>query len=228
MGAKGHIAGRLLATCNNVAWYDHSPNGKNPWNEYTDINDNYTLFHFTRRFRGAVGKGVCSKAIPPVLEIADRLNLQYDKNSIIKWKKDLYPLHFVYPIYDKLSSTRSFFAPAKHLVIIPDNLDNLVDRFIKTSFYYYIHPKDKTITFKHKYEAMSKKTNRTVRECIEHDLQETITEFKINKTDSDTCINNVDNLLDLDYFVTVINQLNLDFNRKKYLKTVKFIKDNIG
>jgi hypothetical protein len=228
IGAKGHIAGRLLATCNNVAWYNYKTNGKNPWNAYNDPNDNFTLFHFTRRFYGAVGKGVCSNTIPPVLEIADRLNLSYNNSSIVKWKKDLYPLHFVYPINDKLSSAKEFFGPAKHLVIIPDNIDNLVDRVIKTSFHYFINPKDKTKTFKDKYENMSKKTNQTVKECIEQDLLKMIDEFNTNRTAADTCVSDVDNLLDLDYFLTVIKNLNLEFNRNDYLKTVKFIKDNIG
>jgi hypothetical protein len=228
MGAKGHIAGRLLATCNNVAWYDHILNGKNPWNAYNDPNDNFTLFHFSRRFYGAIGEGICSKTVPPVLEIAKRSNTNYTKSSIITWKKNLYPLHFVYPTHSKLSSTRSFFSPAKHLIIIPNNIDDLVDRFIKTSFYYFIDLRDKTKTFKDKYEIISKETNQPIRKCIEQDLLKIIDEYNTSKTDSDTCINNVDNLLDLDYFLTVIKQLGLEFNRKDYLKTVKFIKDNIG
>ena len=229
MGAKGHIAGRLLATCDNVAWYNHKKNGENPWNAYNDSYDpNCTLFHFTRRFFGANSKGVCSRTVPPVLDIAERANLTYTNSSILKWKRDLYPLNFIYPIHGKLSSTRSFFSPAKHLVIIPDNIDSLVDRFFKTSFYYTVNPKEKSITFKDKYETISKKTNRTVKECVEQDLLKTITEFNANKTNTDICINNVDNLLDLDYFLTVIKQLNLEFNREDYLKTVKFIKDNNG
>ena len=31
MGSKGHQIGRLISTCDNIAWYDHADNGEQPW-----------------------------------------------------------------------------------------------------------------------------------------------------------------------------------------------------
>lgn len=222
-GGKGHIAGRLISTCNNVKWYDYTKNGDYPWLPYNDIDKMFTPFHFNRKFSGAKPKGVCSDTIPPVLDIAERLEFDYDVKDINYWKEKLYPYNFVYPLHSDLDKTKQFFGPAKYITIIPNKLDVLVDRFMKTTINYFISPRNKEFTFRDMYENLSKATGRSVRECVYNDLYTKIENYRLHTSTTDVVIESVDELMHVHNFKKITEQLDLEFNLESYNKTVQFI-----
>ena len=69
MGSKGHQIGRLISSCDNVAWYDHRGNGAHPWLPCSGIlNAELSKFHYDRRFAD-------NTTVPPVLDYARRSGL---------------------------------------------------------------------------------------------------------------------------------------------------------
>lgn len=224
-GAGGHAIGRIISSCNNVLWYDHITNGENPWDPYNDIVDSvFTPFHFTRRFKGAQGHGVCEKTVPPVLDFADRSKLDYDTSQITHWKRKLSPNNFVYPLHAELDKTREFFRPAKHIVVIPNDINDIVNRFKKTTFNYFISWKDKTYTYEKYYNEISLQKEKQVDECIFEDLSSIIENYKQSTVDEDVVVGSIKDLFDIDFFQTVTDKLDLEFNPVNYNKTINFIK----
>ena len=55
MGAKGHQIGRLLASCDNVAWYNNQANGEHPdayiEKELYGVDNHFTKYHWNRHFK---------------------------------------------------------------------------------------------------------------------------------------------------------------------------------
>lgn len=215
MGAKGHIAGRLLASCSNVSWYNYKKNGNNPWEPYSDDRPNFTPYHFSRRFAGAVGKGVCSKTVPPVLDMAEKNGYKNDSyQDIVKWKKQLCPNNLVYPLHSDLDKAHKFFISSKFLVVIPSDIDALVDRFMRTTANYFINSKNKAYTFLDYYENA---------ENVKIALEQKIQNFKDNTLQTDIVINNVDELLDFNFFKDICSKLDLQINRDNYEKVKGFV-----
>lgn len=226
-GSGGHAVGRLISSCNNVLWYDHDTNGMCPWKPYNDVVDSsFTPFHFTRRFKGSQGYGVCEKTVPPVLDFADRSNLECNVDQITEWKKKVYPYNLIYPLHADLDKTKEFFKPAKHIVIIPNNVEQLVDRFLLTTYNYFISWKDKTYTYEKYYNDMSLETGLTPKDCIYNDLITVINNYKSLICKEDVVISHVSDLLDKNYFQKVAEKMQLDFNLKNYEKTARFIMSN--
>ena len=80
MGAKGHQMGRLLASCDNVAWYNTKGNGEHPWLPYTEMYGkdlNFTKYHWNRCFKNG------TKVIP-VLDMAERQGLSTGSYDALK------------------------------------------------------------------------------------------------------------------------------------------------
>lgn len=202
MGAGAHQLGRLIATCNNVVWYNYKGNGTNPWNSYQEKDKNFTPYHFNRRFAGAVGKGVCENTIPPIGSKSNK-TLKEQQAEISKWCNKLYPNMFVYPLHESVDLTRSIFKTKKEIFIIP-TIDQLFERFMKTSYYYFASPNDKKITvgdlFSHNKDA------------IKEHLELKIHELKTNITKDVYVVNNVSKLLLQDNFEHLCKHFNLDFN----------------
>jgi len=216
MGAKGHIAGRLLASCNNVAWYNHVRNGSQPWLPYDDEErKDFTPFHFNRRFYGAKGNGVCDKTVPPVLDMAKKNGYKKENyQDIIDWKQKLFPNNLLYPLHSDLDKAHNFFINSKFLVILPTDIDALVDRFMKTTAKYFVNSRDKTYTFLDHYENVDN---------VKTALEEKIQNFKDNILETDVVINNVDELLNFNFFKDVCNKLDLQTNYDNYKKVKRFV-----
>ena len=225
-GAKGHIASRLIASCDNVIWYNHFKNGNYPWEPYNDIDINFTPFHFTRKFSGAEHAGVCDKTITPVLDIAEKNNISYNKENIDIWKAKLYPTNFVYPLHSELDKSKKFFCPAKHLVIIPKNIDHLVERFMNTTFNYFVSSNDKNKTYKHVYEEKSKQKNISVYNLVKEDLTKIIQNYNTYIDDNDYVLDDVNKMLLEENFQSICNFLDIKFNKHNYQKTKQFILEN--
>lgn len=222
MAAKGHAVGRLIASCKNVKWYDHYRNGKFPWEHYS-ADKNFTPFHFNRRFDGAVGNGVCENTVPPVLDMAEKNQYNYDADQIQKWKTKLYPFNFVYPLHSELDCARYFFKPAKHLVIIPSDIDRLVERFVKTTYNYYVNSQNKNFTYKDYYENKSNQTGISAHTLIEQDLLAKITNLKTNTTCSDFVIEDILDLFDRERFISLCDKFDLIFDESCYDQVLSFL-----
>ena len=202
MGAKAHQLGRLIASCDNVVWYDYKGNGVNPWNLYQEEDKNFTPYHFNRRFAGAVGKGICENTILPIGSKSDK-TLKEQQVEISKWCNKLYPSMFVYPLHESVELTRSVFKTKKEIFIIPP-IDQLFNRFMKTSYYYFASSDNKHITIGDLFNH-----NRT---AIKEHLELKINELKTSITKDVYVVNNVDNLLHQNNFKHLCKHFDLDFN----------------
>lgn len=229
MGGKGHIAGRLLASCNNVEWYDSEVNGEQPWIPYNDIDKCFTPFHFNRKFAGAARGVFCDKTVMGVLDIVDRNQTEQtifeQKQNISEWKKRLYPNHLIYTNHSDFDKTVAFFGEAKHVLILPDNVEKLLERFKNTTINYFISRNNKEWTFGDYYTEQSKKYNISVDDCIRKDLQTKIENFEKYKNLANVVITDVDNLLEESYFKNVCKQLSLEFNSIYYNHVRTFVKN---
>jgi hypothetical protein len=226
MGSGGHIAGRIISSCNNVSWYDHVQNGINPWDSFNIINDaNFSRLHFNKRFRGALGKGVCDKTIPPVLDMAEKQGREYSQDEIETWKQRLYPNNFVYTLHSDLDRVKNFFNPAKHFVIIPEDIELLYTRWINSTCHYYVDPRNRNYLFKDLYTDKANEQGITFKECLVNDLTAQIEGYKQKTDDKDFIIKEVSQLYDKDFFVTLCEKFDLEFNEMAFRKTVKFSKD---
>jgi len=202
MGAKAHQLGRLIASCDNVLWYNYKGNGTNPWEFYNEKDAGFTKFHFNRRFAGATGHGVCSKTIIPIGSKNDApINEQC---SIINmWCETISPKNFVYPLHEPVKLTRKIFLNSKEIFIIPD-LDIVFERFMKTSYHYFIsgEKKDTTIGKQFNYDTTA----------IKESLKNKIIDLKDNYNKNVYVVNDVKDMLDKTKFKELCKHFDLDFN----------------
>jgi hypothetical protein len=205
-GAGGHQLGRLIATCNNVVWYDYEGNGVAPWILYKQSDPRFSKFHFNRRFKGAIGNGVCEKTIIPVGSKSN-LNLQNQKKIIHEWKEKLVPNNFVYTLHEPVDIVRNIFGTHKEVFIIPD-IEFLYERFMKTSYYYFIDPKDKLYT-------MGDKLGHDKNKIYDF-LQDKISQLENNITQNTFVVNNVKDMLDETKFQELCKHFDLDFNLDRF------------
>lgn len=230
MGAKGHTAGRLFASCDNVSWYDNKVNGAYPWLPYNDVDENFTVFHFNRKFHGADTGNFCDKTVMGVLDTAKRNNSPYSiveqKTNIESWKKKLFPNNLLYTNHSDLDQTVEFFSNAKHVLILPDQVENIVERFKNTTLKYYISRKDKNFTFLDHYQKLSQEQNISLEDCIQNDILHKIDNFTTHKHKADIVIDSTDSLLDKEYFSEICKKINLVFNEFNYNKVRQFVYDN--
>ncbi len=211
-GAGGHQLGRLIATCDNVVWYDHDGNGSNPWILYDEPDPRFTKFHFNRRFKGATGNGVCEKTIIPVGSKSTK-NLQDQKKIINDWKEKLAPNNFVYTLHEPVDIVRNIFGANKEIFIIPD-IEFLYERFMKYSYYYFVDPKDKSYTLGDKLQHDKNKIYKF--------LQDKIVQLENSITENTFVVNNVKDMLDQTNFKKLCTHFDLDFNLDRFaaVKTI--------
>lgn len=201
-GARGHQLGRLIATCDNVVWYDYEGNGVDPWILYNEPDPRFTKFHYNRRFKGATGKGVCEKTIIPVGS-KSKVPLEEQKNIINDWKTKLNPNNFIYTLHEPVDVVRDIFGKQKEIFIIPD-IDFLYDRFMQTSYYYFVDPTNKEFTLGDKLEHSETK--------IRDFLHSKICDLENNITENTFVIKDVSDMLIEKNFLKLCNHFNLDFN----------------
>ena len=213
-GAGGHKLGRLIATCDNVLWYDYKGNGSAPWILYGENDHNFTKFHFNRRFAGATGKGVCEKTIIPVGS-KSKLSLDFQREIIQEWKMQLFPNNFIYTLHEPVDVMRNIFGKHKEVFIIPD-IKFLFERFMQTSYHYFIDPANKEYTLGDKLEHDAKK--------IHNFLEAKIKNLEDNVKENTFVVYDVKDMLDENNFLKLCEHLDLDFNLDSY-NAVKSIID---
>ena len=217
-GCGGHIAGRILSSSLDVAWYNHKQNGSNPWDPYT-VDPKFSRLHFNRRFSEDSNKG----GVPPVLDIAEKRNRHYNKDTLVPWAKKYYPQKILYPLHASIKSTKEYFVESKHLIIIPNNMDLLTERWMRSSYYYFIDGDKPDFTYGDKYILESKKYNVSVEELIKKDLGKQVNEYRKNISNTDIVIEEVSELYDPNDCEMIMSRLGLNFNMERFLKVMDLV-----
>jgi len=226
-GAKGHQIGRLISSCDNVIWFNHFKNGDRPWLPAMGMEmGNISKFHFDRRFRGAVGQGIDEYTVPPVLDMAERNQYDLDETQAMNlWSKKLDPFYFVYPLHSRLDASKQLFKQAKHLVVLSDNIENLVQRFIKTTanfVYSYSDPKKRT--FYEYFKDLDLDTDYT--DWVRQYVISLLDNYKSNLDENDFVIDDIQQLLDQSFFENLCDHFDLEFNEQNYSKVKEFVKED--
>jgi len=194
MASKGHQIGRLVSSCDNVSWYDHSGNGEHPWMPCSNIlNADLSKFHYDRRFAD-------NSTIPPVLDFARRSGLPL--RPTINYDNRL----LTYITHGELDESRDYF-DGNHLVVL--NLD--VERFMSTSWDFKVG-KTKT-PISELYTELE----------VVNMLYSNLFNYKEHMTEDDFVIESVDDLLDMDTFKKLCSKFGLQFNEQNYVKVRNFI-----
>ena len=194
MGSKGHQIGRLISSCDNVAWYDHPHNGTHPWEPCnTILNAELSRFHYDRRFAD-------NTTIPPALDYARRSGLP--ERPVIEYKDKL----LTYITHGDLDEARSYFK-GKHLVVLHKDLD----RFMATTWKFKVGKTKTPIS-----ELYTK-------EQVKQLLNNTLLNYETNTTPDDFVIESIEDMLDIDIFKEMCNRFNLQFNETKYNKVRDFL-----
>jgi len=235
-GARGHQIGRLISSCENVQWYNWTENGSTPWTPNKNPStSNLSIYHFDRRFDGAVGVGVCDKTVPPVLDFAKRnkyVEISFDK--ILDWGATVYPNNLLYVSHSDLDQSKDFFQHCKHIVVINENIDEIVERYLKTTanFIYSWTPTNsddwtiecQRLTFKE--AVMKEHPNVDYTEWVENYITKKLKNFKENIGPNDFVISRIEDLFDQSMFKSLCKKFNLTCNSDNYNKVYNFVKDD--
>lgn len=217
-GCGGHIAGRILASSEDVAWYNHDQNGDNPWDLYTaDLL--FSKLHFTRRFVTDTIDG----GVPPVLDMAEKKGVPYSRESLDPWLQMTSPKNILYPLHCDLPRTRRFFQSEKHLVIIPYNIDKLVEQWMRSSRFYFVSTNDKSFLYDDLYKQISIERNKSVEECVKEDLEKQVEQYKKDIIPKDVLINDVGEMFDPVNCESIMERLGLKFNLERFLKVMELV-----
>ena len=215
MGAKGHQLGRLLASSDDVAWYNHEANGEHPWVPYKEnylygTDANFTPFHWNRRFKGSIGQGFDEFTVPPVLDMAEKQGQSTGSfEPLNEWNKRVSPKHLLYALHGPLNKTKQFMEGAKHVIVIPHDITELFVRYLETSAKYYIDPTKKDKTYLEYFGSE--------RAILEH-LKRVVDNYSRFATQNDCIIVEVDRLMLEDNFIKMCNKLDIGFNKENYDK----------
>jgi len=136
-GARGYFLARCLATCSEVAWYDHPKNGANPW-DWNKFSVEESHAHSPAHFMCKWNTGLHTWSDRNIDFLSHNPNAHTKKifqqdwlNELLLTKKVIIPCHFT-PFYLK-----KYFPNSKIVQI--DNSDNwlpvLKQYFDKTSAY---------------------------------------------------------------------------------------------
>ena len=194
MASKGHQIGRLIASCDNVTWYDHPTNGKTPWEPCNNIlNSELSHFHYDRRFAD-------SSTIPPVLDYSRRSGLP--ERPVIEYKDRL----LTYVTHSDLDESRNYF-DGKHLVVLHKD----AERFMNVSSKFKVGKTKRLISELY-----------TEKQMIEM-LDNTLLNYETNTTPDDFVIESIDELLDIDIFKEMCSKFDLQFNETNYNKVRDFL-----
>ena len=198
MGSKGHQAGRLIATCDNVLWYNHEDNGKHPWLPCDGIlNSELNKFHFDRKFSD-------SSTIPAVLDFARRSGLPEDAD--ISYDRCQNGQNILYVTHSNLDESREFFK-GRHVVILDKNFD----RFMNTSWKFRVGTTKKLIS-----ELYTEKEAEIL-------LNDTLENYAEHLDTDDFIINQCESLLDEHVFLLLCEKFDLIFNEDEYNKVKEFL-----
>jgi hypothetical protein len=218
MGCRGHQVGRLLASCDNVLWYDHFKNGNQPWLPSFGLGRTFSNYHFTRRFKGAYGIGTDGLTVPPILERADANGFELKPlEKLQEWSERVYPNNIIIVTHGKLNETKEIFPDAKHIIVCPLNIKETVER-IKIVGADYRWGKKQDYTLRDAFTVEGK----TFEDSMAESLKEIIDSYAL-ATDKDIVINSSDELLNDQFFNAVCYKFNLTFNKTSYTKVKQFV-----
>ena len=225
-GAGGHMLGRMIASCDNIAWYDHAQNGEHPWEPYNEPNDvGFSKMHFNKRFAGASGAGSDNLRIPPMLKTAEERGIVTTREDIQGWKERLAPNNFVYTNHERLDDTKKLFDPAKYIVVIPKDIDLLIERWMRSSYFYFVNPKDKTYLARDLYNDKAKEQGITMKQVLQNEFEVQLANYKKYVTSDDIIIDEVQDILNYDVFEEVCTKLELVINKENYDKCKELFKN---
>lgn len=216
MGAKGHQIGRLLASCDNVAWYNTEANGEHPWMPYKEnalygTDKNFTIYHWNRRFKDGL-------TVPPVLDMAERQGLCTGKYDALKGPiEQVQPKHLLYTLHGALDKSKAFFEGAKHIVVIPKDMARLLARYCQTSAKYYVNPENPNKTFFDLYEGKYMNILEHLERCVDN--------YSRFASEEDVIVSDPDKLFIEDNFKMVCDKFELTFNKENYDKVISFIQN---
>ena len=127
----------------------------------------------------------------------------------------------LYTLHADLDKTKSFFKNSKHVVIIPKNIDLLIDRWLRSTYYYYVDPKEKSFLYRDLYIEKAEKLNLSIRDCLRKDFESQINNYKKYIDTQDVVVNEAKKLHDEDYFKSLCEKLSLEFNIVNYKKVLE-------
>lgn len=215
MGAKGHQIGRLLASCDNVAWYDNRANGEHPWMPYIEkelygVDNHFTKYHWNRHFKDGT-------KVAPVLDMAERQGLSTGSYDALKGTiEQVQPKHLLYALHGPLDKSKALFKDAKHVVVVPKDMARLLARYCQTSAKYYVDPEKPTKTFYDLYEGKYML-------MLEH-LERVVDNYSRFATEDDVIVTEPEKFFVEDNFKKVCEKFELEFNKEKFDKVINFLK----
>ena len=225
-GSGGHMLGRMIASCDNIAWYDHKQNGEYPWLPYCSPGDDkFSKMHFNKRFKGASGAGADTLRVPPILKTAEQRGIVTTRQDIQEWKERLSPNNFVYTNHELLDDTKKLFNPAKYVVIIPSDIDLLIERWMRSSYHYYFDPSRKEYLSGDLYNDKAKEQGITMKQVLRNEFEVQLANYRKFVTSDDVTIDQVQNILNYDVFEEVCTKLELVINKENYDKCKELFKN---
>ena len=137
----------------------------------------------------------------------------------------LAPNNFIYTNHELLNDTKQLFNPAKYIVVIPEDIDLLIERWMRSSYHYYFDPARKDYLSGDLYRDKAKEQGITMKQALRNDFEVQLSNYKKYVTSDDIVINEVNDILDYDYFSTVCKKLELVINKNNYLKVKELFKN---
>ena len=220
-GARGHQVGRLLCSCNNVLWFDHFKNGSQPWLPSYGLGKTFSKYHYTRRFEGAKGIGIDDKTFPPVLERAKATQSDpYPFTKIKDWSNKICPNLITVVLHDELQKTKKLFPNAKHIIVKPTNIKKIIDRLhIVGADYRWGKEAHETLRY------TFTKNGKSFEENMHNELSKILDSYQY-ADDNDIVIEDVDTLLNDNFFKHVCEKFNLIYNKTDFNKVKQFVSND--
>ena len=112
------------------------------------------------------------------------------------------------------------------MVIIPKDINILVDQWMNSSYHYFVSADDKDFTYGDLYYQYSIERNKSIRECIKEDLTLQVDQYKRDIIETDIVIHEVAVLYDNLVCEEIMNKLGLSFNMERYLRVLELVDEH--
>jgi hypothetical protein len=138
-GSGGHRLGRIISCVDTVMWYSCNENGKNPWDTfYSELitGKDISEFHYDR---------LVDNMVVPL--VGERILKWWDNSDHLKyyqnnWQNEMKKipvdnnkfLHWV--LHDDPKSLHDVFPNAKIISLIDEDIDQITDRYMKTTAFF--------------------------------------------------------------------------------------------
>ena len=115
-------------------------------------------------------------------------------------------------------NSKIFFDPAQYVVVIPNDIDLLIERWMRSSYYYFVDPKNKEYLYKDLYEDKAKEQGITMKQVLINEFEDQIENYKKYSTDKDVIITEINDVLKFDVYEEMCKKLGLIVNKVNYDK----------